>query len=116
MLWRIGPATVDQIVSDFPVKDRPNYKTTHSFLRIMEAKGFVTHTVAGKAFVFEPLIEEEKVATASVQTVLKQTFGGSVTGLMMNLLETGKVRPEELEEIEAMISAYRKSRQAKETP
>lgn len=108
ILWKLGASTVEQIVNSFPEGDRPNYKTTHSFLRIMEAKGFVTHTVLGKAFVFRPLISEEHVARATVDTVLRQSFDGSVTGLMVNLLEAGKVRPAELQELEDLIQDYRR--------
>lgn len=114
MLWRLGDSTVEQVVNAFPEGDRPNYKTTHSFLRIMETKGFVTHTTAGKAFVFRPLVSEEEIARASVDTVLRQTFDGSVRGLMLNLLEAGKVKPDELRELEGLIHEYRQRQQVEQ--
>ena len=108
-LWTLGEATVEQIVSFFPESEQPNYKTAHTFLRIMESKGFVNHTTSGKLFVFRPLISESDVAYASVNKLLKQTFGGSVSGLFTNLLESGTLKPGELREIEALIREHRES-------
>ena len=107
-LWQLGEATVDQIVTSFPVRKRPNYKTTQAFLRIMEQKGFVKHVARGRVFVFEPLISKEKVDRQSVQALLNQNFGGSARGLMVNLLESEKVASSDLDAIEEMIQDYRK--------
>ncbi len=114
-LWALKEATVEQIVNYFPVSEQPNYKTTHTFLRIMENKGFVRHTAAGKAFVFSPAVEEYEVARASVHTLLKQSFGGSVSGLFVNLLESGTLKQEELREIEGLIQKYRENSAENET-
>ena len=109
-LWALGQATVEQVVNSFPAAEQPNYKTTHTFLRIMEAKGFVTHTAQGKVFVFRPAVSEYEVARASVSTLLQQNFGGSVSGLFVNLLESGTLQPGELHEIEGLIQRYREAK------
>jgi len=107
-LWQLGEGTVDQILTLFPARKRPNYKTTQTFLRIMEQKGFVKHVVRGRVFVFEPLISKEKVDRQSVQVLLQQNFGGSARGLMVNLLESDAVASSELDAIEGLIQEYRK--------
>ena len=107
-LWQLGKATVDEIVSSFPARKRPNYKTTQAFLRIMEQKGFVRHTVRGRVFVFVPLISKEKVDQQSVQTLLKQNFGGSARGLLVNLLESNAVAASDIDALEDMIQEYKK--------
>lgn len=108
-LWTLKEATVEQIVSYFPATERPNYKTTHTFLRIMEAKGFVSHTASGRTFVFKPAVSEEEIAQASVSRLLKQSFGGSASGLLINLLEGGTLKHGDLLEIEDLIRKYRES-------
>ena len=113
-LWALKQGTVEQIVSFFPPAEQPNYKTTHTFLRIMEAKGFVTHTTRGKVFVFEPVVSEHEVAQASVKSLLRQRFGGSVRGLMVSLLEAESLESEQLRELEGLIRKYRRSRKSEE--
>lgn len=108
VLWQLGEGTVDQIVSSFPARKRPNYKTTQAFLRIMEQKGFVRHAVRGRVFVFEPIISKETVDQQSVQVLVNQNFGGSARGLLLNLLESEAVAPSDLDDIEGLINEYRK--------
>jgi predicted transcriptional regulator len=107
-LWQLGQATVEEIVTAFPAKEQPNYKTTQTFLRIMEQKGFVRHSVRGRVFIFEPLISKEEVDEQSVKTLLQQNFGGSASGLLINLLQSDAVPASDLDAIERMIHDYRK--------
>ena len=48
-LWELEEATVEDLVNAHSEKERPNYKTTQTFLRIMEQKGLVTHEARGRA-------------------------------------------------------------------
>jgi predicted transcriptional regulator len=107
-VWQLGSATVEQIVNAFPEGERPNYKTTQAFLRIMENKGFVRHTARGRSFVFEPLVKKDEVDQRSVEALLAQNFGGSARGLFVNLLESDAVPDHEIAELEQMIREYKK--------
>lgn len=107
-VWQLGAATVDEVVNSFPEGQRPNYKTTQAFLRIMENKGFVRHTARGRVFVFEPIVKKEEVDQRSVEVLLAQNFGGSATGLFVNLLETDAVPAEDIATLEKMIRDYKK--------
>jgi predicted transcriptional regulator len=111
-VWQLGSATVDQIVNAFPEGQRPNYKTTQAFLRIMENKGFVRHTARGRVFVFEPMVKKEEVDHRSVEALLAQNFGGSATGLFVNLLESDAVPAADIEALEKMIREYKKRKKS----
>ena len=108
VLWSLGEATVDQIVNAHPESSRPNYKTTHTFLRIMEQKGFITHSVSGRTFRFTPLVTRESIDSLSVRALLHQNFGGSPAGLLINLLEAVPTQESELDELESLIREYRR--------
>ncbi len=113
VMWKIGSATVEQIVTSFPHAERPNYKTTQAFLRIMENKGFVRHTARGRVFVFEPIVRKEEVDQRSVEALLARNFGGSATGLFVNLLESDSVPDADIDALEKMIREYK---ERKKTP
>jgi BlaI family penicillinase repressor len=104
-VWQLGSATVDEIVNSFPEDQRPNYKT---FLRIMENKGFVRHTARGRVFVFEAMVKKDEVDQRSVEVLLAQNFGGSATGLFVNLLESDAVPAADIAALEIMIREYKK--------
>ena len=108
ILWDNGEGTVEDVVNAHPPRNRPNYKTTQTLLRIMEEKGFIAHENRGRVFVFTPLISRKAIDKMSIQTLLSQNFGGSPTGLFLNLLEAAKVQEKDLDELEAQIREYRK--------
>jgi predicted transcriptional regulator len=111
-VWQLGAATVEEIVNTFPEGQRPNYKTTQAFLRIMENKGFVRHTARGRVFVFEPVVKKDEVDQRSVEALLAQNFGGSATGLFVNLLESDAVPEADIAALEKMIREYKKRKKA----
>lgn len=108
VLWDIGEATVEDVVNAHPARERPNYKTTQTLLRIMEQKGFISHETKGRVFVFRPLISRRTVDHQSVQALLSQNFAGSPTELILNLLETATIKEKELDELEVQIQEYRR--------
>jgi BlaI family transcriptional regulator, penicillinase repressor len=109
ILWDRGEATVDDVVNAHPEKERPNYKTTQSLLRIMEQKGFIAHEARGRVFVFRPLVSRKTIDQLSVQALVSRNFRGSAAGLLINLLEASSIKKKELDELEAYIREYRKS-------
>ena len=113
ILWENGEATVEDVVNAHPPRNRPNYKTTQTFLRIMEQKGFIVHQSRGRVFVFKPLISRKIVDQRSIQALLSQNFGGSATGLFLNLLEVSTVKEKDLDELEAQIREYRRKNEPK---
>lgn len=109
-LWDLGQGTIDDVIKHPSFSSPPNYKTTQTLLRIMEEKRLARHTSRGRVFVFAPCVTREQVASLSVQNLLESTFSGSVTELMVGVIETGTVKEAELEELEALIRNYRQQR------
>ena len=110
ILWDREEATVEEVVNAHPEKERPNYKTTQTLLRIMEQKRFITHESRGRVFVFKPLVSRKTIDHLSVQALISRNFHGSAAELVVNLLETSPIKNKELDELEAYIREYRKKR------
>jgi predicted transcriptional regulator len=108
ILWELKEATVEEVVNAHPERERPNYKTTQTLLRIMETKGFIIHEPRGRLFVFRPLTSRKVVDQLSVQALLSRNFHGSVAGLFIDLLESNSIKKQELDELESYILEYRK--------
>src|ERR1700753_3963990 len=108
VLWDLGEATVEGVVNAHPQKERPNYKTTQTLLRIMENKGFIVHEARGRVFVFKPLVTRKAIDQISVQALVSRNFHGSAAGLLVNLLESSSIKKKELDELETLMREYRK--------
>jgi BlaI family penicillinase repressor len=109
ILWEREESTVEEVVNAHPEKERPHYKTTQTLLRIMEQKGFIAHESRGRVFVFRPLVSRETIDHLSVQALLSRNFNGSVSTLLIKLLEANPFKKKELDELEAQIREHRKS-------
>ncbi|HXC61576.1 MAG TPA: BlaI/MecI/CopY family transcriptional regulator [Nitrospiria bacterium] len=114
VLWDREEGTVDEVVNAHPEKERPNYKTTQTLLRIMEQKGFITHESRGRVFVFRPVVSRKTIDSLSVQALVSRNFRGSAAGLLINLLETSSIKKKELDELEAYLREYRKKYEIRE--
>jgi predicted transcriptional regulator len=108
VLWDRDEGTVEDVVDAHPPKERPNYKTTQTLLRIMEQKGFITHESRGRVFVFRPLVSRKTIDHMSIQALVFRNFRGSAAGLLINLLEASPIKKKQLDEIETYIREYRK--------
>jgi predicted transcriptional regulator len=60
-----------------------------TLLRIMEKKGYVSHTKDGRAFIFQPAVDRAVASRSALQTLVNRFFDGSPRLLMLNLLEDG---------------------------
>ena len=109
VLWDLEEGTVEDVVSAHNQRERPNYKTTQTLLRIMENKRFIRHEVRGRVFVFKPLVSRKRIDNLCVQALVSRNFRGSAAGLLLNLLESTPIKKHELDELEAYIREYRKS-------
>lgn len=112
ILWDQNEGTVEDVVNGHAERERPNYKTTQTLLRIMEKKGFIAHEVRGRVFVFKPVVSRKTIDDLSVQTLISRNFSGSTAGLLINLLESSPIKKKELDQLEAYLREYRKKQQA----
>jgi BlaI family penicillinase repressor len=110
ILWDLEEGTVEDVVNAHSPKERPNYKTTQTLLRIMEKKRFITHEARGRVFVFKPVVSRKKIDHLCVRNLVSRNFRGSAAGLLLNLLESTPIKKRELDELEAYIREYRKGR------
>jgi predicted transcriptional regulator len=78
----------------------------------MENKGYVRHTARGRVFVFEPMVKKDEVDQRSVEALLAQNFGGSATGLLLNLLESDAIPAADIGVLEKMIRDYKRRRKS----
>jgi predicted transcriptional regulator len=104
-LWGLGRASVREVQEHLPEKKQVAYTTVQTIVRRLEEKGVLRRVrKIGNAFIFEPLITRS-AAQRGLITQLLDLFGGSVRPMMSHLVEVGKLRVEDLQEIEVMLAA-----------
>jgi BlaI family transcriptional regulator, penicillinase repressor len=102
-LWIRGKASIREIQQAFPEKGRPSYGTIQTTTYRMEAKKIVRRVgKIGNFHIFEPLIERDAAQLRLIDELLTM-FGGRSQLIVMHLVKSGKLRMEDIKEVEREI-------------
>ena len=106
VLWDVSQAlTVHEIVAQYP-EPQPAYTTVGTFLKILEAKGYVEHhrkDVTGRTFYYSPMLTREKYTTQVLNDVKNTLFGNSAKRFCSFLIQNEELSESDLKEILALI-------------
>ena len=106
VLWDAQHAlTVNEIVEGY-AEPRPAYTTVATFLKILEAKGYVEHRrkeETGRTFYYSPMLSREKYTRHVVNDVKDTLFGSSTKSFCSFLIQNEELTDEELKEILELI-------------
>jgi BlaI family penicillinase repressor len=108
VLWDRGESSVRDVCDALNERGASlAYTTVLSLLQVMEQKALVTHRRKGKAYVYMPLIERGRTFRDLAAGFLDRVFDGAVDEYLVHALESRKLKPAELDELEAMIAKAR---------
>ena len=86
--------------------------TVRTVLRRLEEKGFVSHTVEGRTYVYRAVQTRRNVAARAVSHIVDRFCGGSVEQLLMGMVENKVLDSEELKLLAQKIADKRKEGEA----
>ena len=89
------------IASQRALKD----STIRTILRKLEEKGYVTHKVEGRTFVYQPADSKRNVAVHAVQQLIDRFCGGSVEDLLVGMVDNQVLQPKQLRRLADKIAA-----------
>lgn len=98
-LWANGPSTADAIREGIrrqhPLKD----SSIRTLLRRLEARGFLSHTVEGKVFVYAAGVPSQQVAVSAIRQVIQRFCAGSVEQLLVGMVDENVLTAADLERL-----------------
>jgi predicted transcriptional regulator len=103
VLWELGEATVREVLEALSDAHTTEFATVQTFLRRLEAKGYVTGRLEGRTRVFTPKVKPRTVIRETLDDLVDRLFGGETMPLMRHLIEERGIKPEELAELRALI-------------
>lgn len=103
VLWKFGTATADQLREALAPQHVLKDSTVRTILRRLAEKGYVKHTVEGKAFVYTGVDKPRNVAVRAVQKILDRFCEGSLEQLLVGLVENEVVDRAELQKLAQKI-------------
>lgn len=102
LLWQYGPCSVKELLQHFE-EPRPHINTLSSFVRILEKKGFVSHSPGSHGgfnyYAVKPLSEFRRGATGQF---IKKYFGNCFS-MVSQLVEDEQLDANQLKELLDMV-------------
>ena len=103
VLWRLGTASVGDVVAALNARRAVTYSTVQTMLRILETKGYATHDKVARAFVYRPVVDERQARRRALRHLASRLFEGSPSLLVLNVLEDEEIDPAEREQLKKLI-------------
>lgn len=105
VLWQLGQATVREICEAINERgDALAYTTVLSLLQVMEQKGLVGHTAAGKVYSYFAKVDRDRTFQQLARGFLERVFDGSLDEYVLHALEGTRPSAEEIARLELLIA------------
>jgi predicted transcriptional regulator len=102
VLWSTGPANVQTVQAQLAGRELA-YTTVQTMLNVLHRKGRVKRQLKDRAYVYRPVLSRQKAVGKALGEMLDRFFGGSADSLVLSLVETRKLTPERLAEIQKLL-------------
>ena len=104
-VWQRGEATVAEVHAALEPERRLASTTVATLLTRLEKRGFLTHRMEGRQFIYRSTISELEVRRSMVSELTRTLFQGDPAALVSHLIKTEDIRPGDLERVRALLAA-----------
>ena len=103
-VWELERATVNDVLDCIDRKIA--YTTIATTMKSLEKKGFLSHQVEGRTFVYQPLVKKTEITHTMLTDLLERLFDNSAEKLVNTLLEVRQTSSDELNRLQQLVNDY----------
>jgi BlaI family transcriptional regulator, penicillinase repressor len=113
-VWAQGPCSAEAcreaLAATRPMKE----STIRTVLRRLEEKGYVSHTIDGRTFIFSAAQDRQNVAVRAVKNIIDRFCGGSAEELVLGMVDHEVLDRKQLERLARKIAEQKKSSEVRQ--
>ncbi len=100
VIWDHHPVTATDIVKRL-VSEDPTWhpKTARAFLNRLVQKKVLDYEPRGRAYVYEPLVNEPQCVAVESESFLERVFGGSLKPMLAYFVEQRRITKKDLQDL-----------------
>ena len=102
LVWTLAPCTAEIVREKLDRKLKES--TIRTVLRRLEDKGYVTHTVENRTYIYRPAEARQRVAAKAVKRIVDWFCNGSVEELLVGMVDTDVLERKELRRLADKIA------------
>jgi len=104
VLWQHGPSTVRFVHDTLNTqKEAVQYTSTLKLMQVMTEKKMLSRDESSMKHIYHPLLDEDKTKGMMLGKFLDNMYDGSVSSLVMALLDNEKTSKKELQVLKEMV-------------
>jgi predicted transcriptional regulator len=103
-VWTHGPCTAESCREAFSDSRPMKESTIRTVLRRLEAKGYVSHTLEGRTFIYRAAEARENVAVRAVKHIIDRFCDGSAEQLLIGMVDHDVLGRKEFERLARKIA------------
>ncbi|HMH27442.1 MAG TPA: BlaI/MecI/CopY family transcriptional regulator [Steroidobacteraceae bacterium] len=113
LIWEHGVQSADQVREHLVSQGRPLKESTiRTVLRRLEEKGYLSHSIESRTFLYRPAASRQAVAGRAVQRIVDWFCEGSVETLLAGMVDSAVLDRKELQRLAERIAASKKGKKS----
>ena len=110
IVWDLGRVTVRQVAEAMPEGRELDFKTVQTYLRRLEAKGYVRVQREGRSNVYTSSVRHGTVVREVVDDFVNRLFDGQAMPLVQHLIEDQGLTDAEIDELQATLERLKEEK------
>ncbi len=105
--WQKGPLFVRELRALYP-DPKPHFNTLSTFVRNLEAEGFLNHNDYGPTYQYYAIVTEDEYKKQSLSNIIDKYFGNSYMNVVSAFVDENKISVDELKELVAKVESLKR--------
>ncbi len=103
LVWKLGDATVRDVVAALPADRDLDFWTVQTYLRRLEAKGYLSKRREGRTNVYSASVRPQNVIRDAVNDFVERMFDGEAVPVFQHLIQDRNLTDDEIEQLQATL-------------
>ncbi len=115
LVWTLGEATVRQVLEALPENRELDFWTVQTYLRRLEAKGYLSKRKDGRSNVYAPVVRPKTVIGEAMDDLISRLFDGNTLSVFQHLIDDRGLSESEIDELQTTLKKLKAKQRRKKS-
>ena len=110
IVWRLGEATVREVLDSLPPKRGLDFATVQTYLRRLASKGYLRVRQRGRTNVYASSVEPGRVLRELIDDFVDRVFDGDTLPLVQHLIQGAELSDDEIDRLQRTLDELKEQK------